>query len=838
VTHGSIAVVITCRDLGRLALEAIDSVERQTRSAAEILVVDDGSTDVYTRQILSGAQRNGTRVAAGPGRGVSAARNLGARLTSSDYLVFLDADDVLDTTYLAVTAARLDADAQVSYVSSALRAFGAASYTWTPSAPDFVSAVSTGGVPHASTMMRRSLWEAVGGFDERVPSYELLDFWASVIERGFRGVILDEPLLNYRVRPGSGYHRSIQSTTYRSRLEYFYAKHRSAIERHGLELVKAKEAFLQSQREHQRALESRTASLEAEIGGLRQRIAEVTLALEARGSARVQWADLHRIEPFSHQWGRDRGTAVDRHYIERFLERHRTDIRGRVLEVRDSTYTQRFGGSAVTAVDVVDIDPANNLATVTADLRRADGIASGTYDCIVLTQTLQFVDDMTAVLGECARILRPGGVLLVTAPSVTRVDDEGGVEGDFWRLTEAAARKLFADVFPVDAFEVTAYGNVLACAAFLYGLSLEEMSTADLNHHDSNFPVVIAVRAVKPALADSRPYGKTAFGRTSTAKAAILAYHRIAALVPDTHGLSTPPDRFREHMAYLRREFEPIALADLVRAAASGTLPERAVAVTFDDGYLDALAVASPILIQTEVPATFFVNTERIGELRERWWDVLERVFATETLPTVLEVFSDYAGFGSARTGPPEGRSRISISTRTPHERASALTTLNQMAWPLDAEAREKLVGDVLAWSGIDARPRDSHRLLTDREICALADRPGHTIGAHTTHHLALTAQTADTKRKEILESKATLERVVHQPVELFAYPYGEFDGEIVSIVKDAGFRAAVTVQPGLVAGGTNRLLLPRQEITPADHHRFPNRMREIFEGSYVSIET
>ena len=77
---------------------------------------------------------------------------------------------------------------------------------------------------------------------------------------------------------------------------------------------------------------------------------------------------------------------------------------------------------------------------------------------------------MAAVLAECARILSPGGVLLATVPSVTRVEDEGGVDGDFWRLTEASARKLFAEAFPLESFDVTAYGNVMACAAFLYGL--------------------------------------------------------------------------------------------------------------------------------------------------------------------------------------------------------------------------------------------------------------------------------------------------------------------------------------------------------------------------------
>ena len=818
MTPGRIAAIITCRDLGRTLVEALNSVERQTRPAAEIMIIDHESTDVYTRQTLARLEREGTRVVRithRVGHGAATARNHGAQLTSSEYLVWLDADDTVERTYFEKAAARLDQDVDLDFVSCAIRAFGAASYVWTPSSPTFVDAVSTGGVPHASTMLRRRLWQRVGGFDEELPSYELLDFWASAFERGARGTILEEVLLNYRVRPGSGYRRSIQSQTYLSRLGHFYAKHREAVERHGLELIRRKEAFLLSQREHRQSLESRKASLEAEASQLRLEISEAVRGLESRGSARVDWMNIDRVQPLSPQWGWDRGKPIDRHYIEEFLDRHRRDIRGRVLEVRDSTYTERFGGDAVTTRDVVDIDPANQQATIIADLRRADAIPADTYDCIIITQTLQLVDDIPAVLAECARVLRPGGVLLATAPSVIRVDDEAGVDGDFWRLTEASARKLFAAAFPVDAFDVTAYGNVMACAAFLYGMSMEEMQSGVLTQLDSNFPLVVAVRAVKPTDVVSR--SKEAVPVPATCHSgAILAYHRIATLTPDSHHLCLGPDHFRQHIDYIRREYSPIALDDLVRAAAAGRIPERAVAVTLDDGYLDALSVASPILCELGVPATFFVNTDRLTEEHERWWDMLERVFlGGAALPPLLRI--TVAG------------DALQMPTATAQERADALACLNRAAWPLNANARAELVAHVAAWSGVDISARTSHRVLTETEIRELASRPGHTIGAHTVRHLALTTQPADTRRSEIVDDKLTLERVLQQPVHLFSYPYGEFDPEIVTAVSQAGFRAAVTIQPGLVTAGTNRLLLPRHEIMATDSLSFPRRLKEIF---------
>lgn len=823
MTRGRISAIITCRDLGRMLVEALRSLERQTRPAADIVIVDDASTDVYTRQVIAQLERDGTFVAHGPGRGASAARNLGARLTAGDYLVWLDADDTFEPGYFEAAAARLDADADLDFVSCAMRAFGDVQYVWTPAPPTWVEAVSTGGVPHASTLLRRRVWESLGGFDEDLPTFELLDFWASALERGFRGIILDEPLLNYRVRPGSGYRRSIREPTYLARLGHFYDKHRGAVQRHGLALIEAKEAFLVSQRDYLKSLESRAATLEAEQAQLRQEIADTARFLHARNLPRVDWGDLRRVRPLSQHWGWDRGTPIDRYYIERFLESHRADIRGRVLEVRDSVYTQRFGGDAVAACDIVDIDPANRAATITADLRRADAIPAGTYDCIIVTQTLQLIDDIGAAVAECARILRPGGVLLVTVPNVIRVDDEGGLDGDFWRLTEASARRLFAGVFPVDRFDVTAYGNVMACAAFLYGLSVEEVSTTELDHVDPSFPQLIAIRAVKPEAPVARPAVASGVNRTSfVGSGAILAYHRVADLSPDSHALCTPPDEFRAHMACLAREFRPIGLEELVRAAASGRIPERAVAVTLDDGYLDALTVASPILAHAGVPATFFVNTDRLNEPHERWWDVLERVFIGDgALPSRLALRVN--------------GNDLQLATATAAERKEALEALNRTAWPLDAHARSKMLDDVLAWSGANRSPRQTHRVMTADEVRELARRPGHAIGAHSVHHVSLTLQPADTKRREVVDNKIVLERLIGRPVNLFSYPYGEFDAETVTTVGEAGFHAAVTVEAGLVSSGTNRLLLPRCEIGVRQRADFPSHLREIFDACLLS---
>jgi hypothetical protein len=205
---------------------------------------------------------------------------------------------------------------------------------------------------------------------------------------------------------------------------------------------------------------------------------------------------LRRLTPLSNEWGFDRGTPVDRYYIERFLADHAADIRGRVLEIRDSTYTNRFG-TAVTHRDVLDVNASNPLATIVADLSTAVDVPSELFDCILLTQTLQFIFDTPAALAHTCRLLRSGGVLLATVPAVSRIAPRYGLKTDYWRFTVASCTALFDKAFGAGQVEVRAHGNVLTSIAFLTGMAREELSSRELDTCDDNFPLVVTIRAVK-----------------------------------------------------------------------------------------------------------------------------------------------------------------------------------------------------------------------------------------------------------------------------------------------------------------------------------------------------
>lgn len=218
----------------------------------------------------------------------------------------------------------------------------------------------------------------------------------------------------------------------------------------------------------------------------------------------VRFGDLRRLSPLSRSWGKDRrGPPIDRIYIEHFLAQHAGDIRGRVLEAADDAYTRRFGGAAVERSDVLDLLPDNPQATIVADLATdAPQLPSAAFDCIILTQVLQFVDDLPAAVRTLHRILRPGGVLLVTGSGISQISRwDMDRWGDFWRFTTLSMQRLLAREFAPDRVHVEAYGNVLSATGFLLGLAAHELREDELDFRDPDYQVVVAARAVKPPAA-------------------------------------------------------------------------------------------------------------------------------------------------------------------------------------------------------------------------------------------------------------------------------------------------------------------------------------------------
>jgi SAM-dependent methyltransferase len=213
-----------------------------------------------------------------------------------------------------------------------------------------------------------------------------------------------------------------------------------------------------------------------------------------------------RLRPISEQYGYDRGTPIDRYYIEHFLGRL-TDrpaysigtIRGRVLEIGGREYADRFGSTSAgpLTIDVLHENAASGTASIVGSLTD-DVLPADAFDCILCTQTLHVIYDVRAAIRTLHRGLRPGGTLLATMPGISRscVPDRDHW-GDWWRFTSLSAQRLLEEAFSPGQVRVEAYGNVLTATAFLYGLAAEELRRDELDVRDPDYEVIIAARAVK-----------------------------------------------------------------------------------------------------------------------------------------------------------------------------------------------------------------------------------------------------------------------------------------------------------------------------------------------------
>jgi SAM-dependent methyltransferase len=217
----------------------------------------------------------------------------------------------------------------------------------------------------------------------------------------------------------------------------------------------------------------------------------------------VRFGSLRRTTPISRVFGLDRGErgrCIDIVFIERFLKERQSDIRGRVLEIGDDRYTKRFGGGNVDRSDVWHVRPGGG-ATIVADLTSAETVASESFDCIICTQTLQFIYDVHAALRTLHRILRPGGVLLASFTGISQISRyDMDRWGDYWRFTTASARRLFEECWLPDQVSVQARGNALLAVAYLHGLTVDELQPEEVEALDDDFQLVITVRAAKPIL--------------------------------------------------------------------------------------------------------------------------------------------------------------------------------------------------------------------------------------------------------------------------------------------------------------------------------------------------
>lgn len=554
---------------------------------------------------------------------------------------------------------------------------------------------------------------------------------------------------------------------------------------------------------------------------------------------KVDFGSFRRLTPISEDFGCDRGRPIDRHYIENFMAARGGDIRGHVLEIGDNTYTRRYGGDRVTKGDVLHVVEGEPSATIIADLTSADHIPSDSFDCVILTQTLQLIFDFRSAIRTIHRILKPGGILLATFPGISQSYDSEWGESWYWNFTGISARRIFEEAFG-SGVNVETFGNALAAVSFLEGLAVEELTPEELDYRDPGYDVTIAVRAEKRP-----PSGTTQDGaashRTSTptrakgveARGLILMYHRVNELGPDPWSLCVSPANFSEHLDVLRTHAESVPLPALLSTLGGGHSSRPAVSLTFDDGYADNLLFAQPILERHGVPATVFVTSGYVGGTREFWWDELESLLlGPEVLPDTLAIalggVTHQWTLGAAVHYSKDEWAR-DWTWRTPDNpptpRHAMYVALWRLLQPLPESEQRHALDIIREWSGAADHVRPSHRALTLDELVTLRNCALIEIGAHTVTHPVLGSLPMSVQLDELRRSRATLEDALGIPVTSFAYPYGAYDATVVPRVHKAGFIRACSTVERVVRQQTSALELPRFEVQNWSGEEFERRL-------------
>lgn len=305
---------------------------------------------------------------------------------------------------------------------------------------------------------------------------------------------------------------------------------------------------------------------------------------------------------------------------------------------------------------------------------------------------------------------------------------------------------------------------------------------------------------------------------------AILMYHQIADIEHDPWSLAVKPAFFGEHLQILRKLCKPLSLPQLTAEMGRGPLDPRYVVVTFDDGYLDNLNNAQPLLERHDIPATVFVVGDAIGQRSEFWWDQLHHLLLGDhPLPESLQL-----RISGRKRQWRLGSREILPGVHTWWTRPRLYRALWHELRTISKDERLETIQAVRAWAGRPPEVRPDRQVMTEADLLRLHDAHGIEIGAHTASHPRLSALAPAEQIDEVRRGKERLEEILGTRITSFSYPFGgTFDVSAASVeaVRRAGFARACTTRGALVRRRTNLLRLPRLYVGNWSGEEFERRM-------------
>jgi peptidoglycan/xylan/chitin deacetylase (PgdA/CDA1 family) len=283
----------------------------------------------------------------------------------------------------------------------------------------------------------------------------------------------------------------------------------------------------------------------------------------------------------------------------------------------------------------------------------------------------------------------------------------------------------------------------------------------------------------------------------------------VAAPAYDPFALSVRPSWFQDHLDILRSHCQLVSLEELLAPRAFGL--RTLTSITFDDGYLDNLTTALPILRQARIPATFFICTGALGDTRGFWWDRLaSAIAATDSLPGELEPLKGlHLG---AHQWHPEARTKATL------EIAQRL----QRMQPIARDAA--LIAIEAALSRESQREREACPIMDETALRELAAQPLVELGAHTHNHAMLSVLERRDQLAEITSSVSRIQEITGKRPRFLAYPYGsqrDYNLDTCLAAKDAGLQAGFVNHSGIFDPRREPYRLPRYYVPPLPAEQF-----------------
>lgn len=313
-------------------------------------------------------------------------------------------------------------------------------------------------------------------------------------------------------------------------------------------------------------------------------------------------------------------------------------------------------------------------------------------------------------------------------------------------------------------------------------------------------------------------------------------YHRVAIPQSDVWELSVSPQNFEQHLQFLKASGNVISLEKFGTDLLNEQLDPNSIVITFDDGYIDNLEVAMPLLEKYELPATFFITSAHIDTNKEFWWDELEElILFTKHLPHDITININkkliQANLADEATLDPlteiKHRTWKACTEEPPTKRAKLFYHIWEQLKFMCYDNQQEQLKILRTWANIPFLPRDTYRTITSGELKQLASGQNCVIGAHSLTHIALAKFTYDIQFNELTGNKNLLQQITGKEINLVSYPYGSNNDDTLKISAGAGFTIACSTNEKSINAKSNPHQLGRFQVKNMDGKAFSRNLKK-----------